>query len=208
MRQIRRDGKDPRLIHFDKHFQLAALRQKEEKADLPLKESALNLVFGEGNPNAQIFFLGEAPGRFEDLKGLPFVGQAGKVLDSLLVSIGLNRKDVFITSVLHYRPPRNRDPKPQEIAAFAPYIDKQITIINPKIIATLGRYSLDKFIPGGSIANLHGQPQQITWNQKPLTIIPIYHPAAALYRRNLLKTLAEDFKAIEKELKKTRPQKS
>src|SRR5690348_5841372 len=111
---------------------LQALRDKESLADLPLKETAHTLVFGEGSADANLLFLGEAPGKNEDVTGIPFNGAAGKVLDQLLESVGLDRKDVFITSVLHYRPPGNRDPKPAEIAAFQPYVDQQIHIIEPK----------------------------------------------------------------------------
>lgn len=178
---------------------LAELR-KEQQADLPLKDTAQNLVFGEGNPNAEVLFIGEAPGRQEDETGQPFIGQAGKFLTKLIESIGLRREDVYITSVLRYRPPKNRDPKPFEIAATQPFLDAQIKIINPKIIVTLGRYSLAKFLPQAKIAQVHGQPQKIDWQGLELIIIPMYHPAAVLYRRNLQSTLEEDFKVIGKEL--------
>lgn len=177
---------------------LQQLWDREEKADLPLKDTAHNLVFGDGSPNAKVLFLGEAPGKNEDLQGLPFIGQAGKVLDSLLEIAGLKRQDVFITSILHYRPPKNRDPKPAEIAAFKPYVDELIKIISPKIIVTLGRHSMNKFLPKAIIGQVHGTPQQITFNDKPITIFPMYHPAAVLYRRNLQKVLEEDFKKLGK----------
>ncbi len=181
--------------------QLEKLKKQElQDNSLPLKRTATNLVFGEGNSKAKIFFLGEAPGRQEDLTGQPFVGQAGKILNQLLESIGLDRNDVFITSVLHYRPPKNRDPKPSEILAFKPYLDKIIEIIKPKIIVTLGRHSLKEFLPNASIANVHGKPHQLTINGERLTLIPMYHPAVVLYRRNLQKVLEEDFKVIAKEL--------
>ena len=170
-------------------------------SSLPLKSTATNLVFGEGNPQAQVFFLGEAPGKQEDLTGKPFIGSAGKILTKLLESIALKREDVFITSVLHYRPPKNRDPKPFEIAAFQKYVDEQIKIIRPKIVVTLGRYSLKKFLPDAKIAEVHGKPHQLTFNKNQLTIIPMYHPAAVIYNRKLQKTLEEDFKKISKELK-------
>lgn len=178
---------------------LDELKEKEKNdPDLPLKQTAANLVFGHGNPNAKIIFLGEAPGKNEDEKALPFVGAAGKVLDQLLESINLKREDIFISSVVHYRPPKNRQPKPSEIAAFSKYVDQIIEIINPKIIATLGNFSLKKFLPDAKISEVHGKAAKIKFNGKDLTIIPLYHPAAVLYKRDLQKTLEEDFKEISK----------
>ncbi len=184
-----------------KEEQLKKLREEEvSDHSLPLKDTATNLVFGDGSANAKVIFLGEAPGRFEDLKGLPFIGAAGKILDLLLESINLKREDVFITSVLHYRPPNNRQPKPEEIKAFAKYLDQIIEIINPKVIATLGNFSLNKFLPEAKISKVHGVPQEIKWDNKSLTLLPLYHPAAAIYQRTLLETLKEDFQVIKKVL--------
>jgi uracil-DNA glycosylase len=180
---------------------LDTLKQKEQAADQHLKDTAKNLVFGEGSPDAKVFFLGEAPGRNEDEKGLPFVGSAGRILDKLIESIGLKREDVYITSVLRYRPPKNRDPKHSEILATQPFLDEQIKIIQPKIIATLGRYSLKKFLPEAKIADVHGKPQKIKWESLDLVIIPLYHPAAVIYNRKLQQTLEEDFRSIAQELK-------
>lgn len=180
-----------------KKDQLEKIKQAELKIDLPLKDTATHLVFGSGNPNAKIIFLGEAPGRFEDLSGLPFVGQAGKVLDNLLQEINLKREDVFISSVLHYRPPNNRDPKPEEILAFEPFVDQTIEIIQPKLIVTLGRFSLNKFLPNQKISQVHGQPHQIKWKNLNLTILPLYHPAAALRKGSLKQTLTSDFQQIK-----------
>lgn len=184
-------------MSVDKGLLLQKLKEKEE-ADptLPLKDSAHTLVFGEGNPDADILFLGEAPGKNEDLTGRPFCGQAGKVLDKLLESIKLNREDVFITSVLHYRPPDNRDPFPQEIESFSPYIDKEIEIIDPKVIITLGRFSLNKFLPDVKISQVHGKPQEIQWHGKKVIILPLYHPAAALRRGSIMEILKEDFAKV------------
>lgn len=169
---------------------------------LPFSKTATNLVIGDGNPNANIFFLGEAPGKFEDLKGLPFIGQAGKILDKLLASIQLKRADVFITSVLWYRPPKNRDPKLNEIDSFKPYLDQLIKVINPKIIVTLGRFSLNKFLPGAKISEVHGKAQKAKLNGREVTIIPTYHPAAALYKRSMLDLLLQDFQQIAQTLKR------
>lgn len=176
---------------------LNELREKERNdPNLPLKDTATNLVIGAGNPDAEIVFVGEAPGKNEDEKGLPFVGAAGKVLDQLLASIDLKREDIFITSVLHYRPPKNRQPKPAEIAAFSKYLDEIIKIIDPKIIATLGNFSLHKFLPRAKISEVHGKVEKINWHGKEIIVIPLYHPAAVLYRRDLLKTLERDFEII------------
>lgn len=171
-------------------------KQAAQDPNLSLKNTACNLVFGEGNPDAKIYFLGEAPGKFEDLTGRPFVGQAGKVLDKLLASINLKREGVFITSILWYRPPENRDPKPDEITSFEHYLNQQIAIIKPKVIVTLGRFSLNKFLPDEKISTVHGKTVHIRWKNQKITIIPMYHPAAALRRREIMQRLMKDFKII------------
>lgn len=184
---------------MDKQGLLDQLKLKEERdLNLPLRDPASNLVFGFGNPDAKIILIGEAPGRNEDEQGLPFVGAAGKILDQLLKSIHLNRDDIFISSVLHYRPPKNRQPKPSEIAAFSKYVDQIIEIIDPKIIATLGNFSLHKFLPKLKISEIHGAATEIEFQGKKRIIIPLYHPAAVLYKRDLLKTLEKDFQIIKK----------
>ena len=178
--------------------QLEELKQKVlNDPHLPFKETAQNLVFGAGSEDPKVLFIGEAPGKNEDLTGLPFVGSAGKVLSELMESIGLSRDDVYITSVIQYRPPKNRDPKPAEIALFEPYLNKQLNILNPKVIITLGRFSLSKFLPNAKIAEVHGKPQKIIWNNTEITIIPLYHPAAVIYRQSLKETLAQDFQIIK-----------
>jgi DNA polymerase len=153
-------------------------------------------VPGEGNPKAEIMLIGEGPGYNEDLQGRPFVGTAGKFLEELLSEIDLKRENVFIGNILKCRPPQNRDPQPQEIAACIPYLKKQINIIKPKLIVTLGRYSLQEFLPGKSISEVHGKVSQYN-NQ---VIFPMYHPAGALYRANLKQTIKEDMKKIPKAL--------
>jgi len=157
-----------------------------------LAKTAKHLVFGEGNPEAKIIFIGEAPGRNEDETGLPFVGAAGKFLDELLESIGLARKDVYITSILKYRPPKNRDPKPAEKAEFWPYLQAQLEVIQPQLIVTLGRHGLNCFLPKAVIGAVHGQPQ--AW--EGYTILSLYHPAAVLYNSKMRQTLFDDFKVI------------
>lgn len=168
--------------------------------NLPFSDTANNLVFGAGSDNPKVLFIGEAPGKNEDLQGLPFIGSAGKILSELIESIGLTRDEVYITSVLQYRPPKNRDPKPQEIELFKPYLDEQIEILDPKVIVTLGRFSLAKFLPNAKIAEVHGKPQKIELNGKEVVIIPMYHPAAIIYNQRLKSTLKDDFQVIKKYL--------
>lgn len=168
---------------------------------LPLREGATQLVFGEGNSDSEIYFLGEAPGYWEDQKGRPFVGLAGKLLDELIQSLGLKREDVYISNIVRFRPPENRDPTPEEITAFAPYVDKEIEIIGPKIIVTLGRFSMGKFLPDIKISQVHGQIKQVNWHGTEITVVPMYHPAAALRAREIMKQLKADFQVIPKALK-------
>ncbi len=185
--------------------QLEELKEKTAKANLPLKDTATNLVFGKGNPEAEILFIGEAPGKNEDLEGVPFVGAAGKLLDELLHGINLHLDDVYIANILKYRPPNNRDPKEDEIRAHTPYLVEQIKIIKPKIIATLGNFATKfvlaefnvdgmKQIPG--MTKLHGQLKKIHVNGQTFTIMPLYHPAATMYKRALRPVLEEDFKKM------------
>jgi len=171
------------------------LKMKADKT-LPLQEGATNLVFGAGDPAAEIMFIGEGPGYWEDQKGKPFVGNSGKFLDQLLHSIKLPRETVFITNVINYRPPENRDPLPEEMAAFQPYIDKMIDIIKPKIIVTLGRFSMAKFIPGVKISDVHGREKAIDWKGREIAIIPMYHPAAGLRNGEVKRRTIEDFNKI------------
>jgi DNA polymerase len=159
-----------------------------------LAKTATHLVFGEGNPDAAIVFIGEAPGKQEDLSGRPFIGAAGKFLSELLEGIGLKREDVYITSILKYRPPNNRDPRPAEKEAFMPSLLAQLKVINPKLIVTLGKHGTHCFLPELRISEAHGQPQQ--WGGR--TLLPLYHPAAALYNRGLRQTLIDDFAIIPK----------
>lgn len=163
-----------------------------------LAAGATQLVPGEGNPDAEIIFIGEAPGKEEDKQGRPFVGAAGKLLESMLKDIGLNRGDVFITNIVKYRPPNNRDPQPTEIAAFLPYLIRQIKAINPMLIVPLGRHALSVLLPELKISQCHGQPKQV----KGRCFLPLYHPAVALYDNSMKTTLAADFAIIPPLLKK------
>jgi DNA polymerase len=146
-------------------------------------------VPGEGPADAKIMFIGEAPGWNEDQQGRPFVGAAGKFLEELLAEAGLTRGNVFITNVVKSRPPGNRDPLPDEIAACAPFLDRQIEVIDPEVIVTLGRYSMARWFPGERISRIHGQPKKVGRR----LIVPMYHPAAALHQQALKKTILEDF---------------
>lgn len=180
--------------------------KREMVADksLPLRRGATQLVFGDGNPDAEIYFIGEAPGFHEDRLGLPFVGQAGKLLEATMQMIGLRRKDVYISNVVRFRPPENRDPEPEEIAAFQPYVDREIEIVDPQVVVTLGRFSMNKFLPGVKISQVHGKPQKIEWNGKQLYIIPMYHPAAALRARAVMEQFRGDFHIIPTVLKQAK----
>ena len=169
---------------------------------LPLRDTANNLVFGEGNPNANLYFLGEAPGRREDETGRPFVGLAGRILENMLESISLTRKDVYISSIVRYRPPKNRPPKPNEIKAFASSVVNEITTVSPKLVIPLGRFAMEKFLPNEKISHAHGKIYNVIWEGKKMTILPFYHPAAALRSTNVKNLLAEDFKKLPDLLKK------
>jgi len=176
-----------------------------------LKDCATNLVFGKGNPEADILFIGEAPGANEDLQGLPFVGAAGKKLDGLLHTIGLSSEDVYITNILKYRPPNNRNPTKEEIKRHTPYLIEQIKVIKPKVIATLGNFAtkfvlaefnIEKMKSIGGITLLHGEPKGISVQGLVFTVIPLYHPAATLYNRKLLPELEADFGKIKEIISK------
>lgn len=163
-----------------------------------LAEQAKNLVMGDGNPNADIVFIGEAPGKNEDEQGLPFVGAAGKFLNEMLAAADMDRSDVYITNIVKYRPPNNRDPSPEEKAEFWPYLAKQLQIVDPKAIVTLGRHSMEFFLPDAKISQIHGQAvrKKVTYADKTeheWLIVPLYHPAAALYNGGLRQTLIDDF---------------
>ena len=191
---------------MSKFEELHKLEEKMEKDDsLPLKKGATRLVFGVGNTAAKIICVGEGPGFNEDKQGEPFVGQAGKLLDKLLPLAGLERKEVFITNIVHHRPPENRDPLPEEISAYGKYLDEIIKIIDPQVIITLGRFSMAKFLPNVFISGVHGKKYEVPVNGKFITIVPMYHPAASLRNGNVLEQEKLDFinlKSILAELSK------
>jgi uracil-DNA glycosylase family 4 len=161
----------------------------------PLHRSARQAVPGEGSGESGIFFLGEAPGYNEDVQGRPFVGPAGQLLDELLAGIGLDRSKVFITNVVRHRPPENRDPLPDEVAACDVWLRRHLAVLAPKVIVTLGRHAMYKFFPNESISRIHGKVRR-TAGSGPLTIFPMYHPAAALHQPALRSALVADFAAL------------
>lgn len=188
-----------------KEQELIKLRQKMVRAKLPLKETALNIVFGAGSCDPKVFFIGEAPGANEDKQGLPFVGAAGKNLERLLQLSKLTREEVYITSIIKYRPPRNRQPTFAEIKAHTPYLTNQIRIIKPHLIVTLGNFAT-RFILSGlnidamatipGISQIHGTLQVVPFEQMKLAVLPVYHPAALIYNPSLKKSLEQDFHKI------------
>ncbi len=167
-----------------------------------LRDGAIQLVFADGNSESEVIFIGEAPGKNEDEQGIPFVGAAGKFLNELLKTVGLKRGDIYITNIVKYRPPNNRDPLPEEKKAFWPYLVRQIEVIKPKLVVTLGRHSMEYFLPNQKISEIHGQPKQIELGKVKLVLMPLYHPAAALYNGSLRQTLLDDFSKIPTLLQK------
>ena len=157
-----------------------------------LYQGAKQGVPGEGPANAEILLVGEGPGFYEDQQGRPFVGPSGKFLEELLGNIGLKREDVFIANVVKHRPPGNRDPEPDEIEACAGHLDRQIAALRPKVIVTLGRYSMARYFPGAKISAIHGQARQVDGR----TVVAMFHPAAALHQQSLRQTLIDDFKKL------------
>ena len=194
---------------MNKQAELDAIKQRilDDHVTPELAAQATQLVFGDGNPGAKIVFIGEAPGKNEDLQGKPFVGAAGKFLNEMLESIGMKREDIYITNIVKYRPPNNRDPLPEEKKEFLPYLQAQLEVIQPLVVVTLGRHSLSCFLPDLQISKIHGEPKRIRlkWRNGvtggeekgfPLVILPLFHPAAALYNGSMRATLLEDFARI------------
>ncbi len=168
-----------------------------------LKKTATQAVPGEGSASAAIMFIGEAPGKKEDAQGVPFIGAAGKFLAAMLATIELKRSDIYITNMVKYRPPDNRDPHPEEIVACEEWLHEQIKFIQPKVIVTLGRHAMEHFVPGQKISLVHGQTFERTLRGAgPQTFFVLYHPAAALYNGSLRTTLIEDFKKIPEVVEK------
>jgi DNA polymerase len=175
--------------------ELERLRREAEACEkCALSATRTRVVFGEGDPHSDLMFVGEAPGYHEDQQGRPFVGQAGKLLEQLLAGIGLTREQVYIANVLKSRPPNNRDPKPDEIEACQPYLLRQVELIAPRVVCTLGNFAT-KLLSGSptGITRVHGIPQRASIGARRLYLFPIFHPAAALYTPAMLDTLKQDF---------------
>jgi len=175
-----------------------------------LFKNCINIVVGKGNENANILFVGEAPGRNEDEQGLPFVGRAGKNLDNMLSKVGLSLEDVYIANILKCRPPENRDPLPEEIKAHTPWLIQQIKEIKPKVVCSLGNYATKFFLSNGDvdkmknqpgITSLHGGVKEMNFQGTKIRLIPLFHPAAIIYKRDLLPLWEKDMEIVKKEIK-------
>jgi uracil-DNA glycosylase len=179
---------------------LQKLNEKLEAsfADLPLVTTKEDIIPGEGLASAQIMMIGEAPGAKEAIERRPFIGRSGKLLRKIIAEVGLDLENIFISNIVKARPPENRDPTPKEIEAFKPFLDEEIAIINPKLIITLGRFSMNKFLPEVKISNVHGQLHKLNWDNQDRFILPMYHPAAALRNGKVKKSFIEDFTKVEK----------
>ncbi|MEI7689269.1 MAG: uracil-DNA glycosylase [Candidatus Nomurabacteria bacterium] len=187
-----------------KKIQLEKLNQHwQENCTCKLKKTASRAVFGDGNAESEIVFIGEAPGKKEDEGGKPFIGAAGKFLDEMLLKIGMKREDIYITNIVKYRPPNNRDPEQSEKEACNEWLINELKIISPKLIVFLGRHSMLRFFPTEKISEIHGKLliKNIPELEKKQAFLPLYHPAAALYNGGMRETLIKDFKKIPKILK-------
>ena len=194
----------------DKTERMARIAEAVEALDgSPLygfrQENDYRAVIGEGSLDARIMFIGEAPGEKEAQAGRPFVGAAGRILNDMLASVGLQREEVYITNVVKDRPPGNRDPRAEEIELYTPFLVEQIEIIQPRVIATLGRFAMDFVLgllgvpeQGGKIGELHGQPLRAEASYGPVTVVPLYHPAAMFYRRELREQMEQDFQVLKR----------
>jgi len=176
-------------------------RELEASVDqLPLGNTAEDIVHGEGSVDAEVMFIGEAPGYHEQIQRRPFVGRSGQLLRKTLIEVNLPPEKVFISNIIKARPPENRDPTEEEIEAYKPFLNREIEIISPGLIATLGRYSMQKFLPYVKISQVHGRLHKVEWNDKTIFVLPMYHPAAGLRSTNVKQSFIDDFKKIEKTL--------
>jgi len=188
---------------------LKEVEEETRKAELPLKAEAKNLVFGKGSADSEVLMVGEAPGRNEDEQGFPFVGAAGKNLDKLLMQVGLKMEDVYIANILKYRPPENRSPQPDEIKAHTVYLLKQIEVMKPKVICSLGNYATKFFLANGEvdkmdeqpgITSIHGKVREMDFLGLKIRLIPLFHPAAIIYNRKLIEHWNADMEIVKKEI--------
>lgn len=179
---------------------LGELKKKLEDSyqSLPLAQKKEDIVHGEGNSEAQVMCIGEAPGQQEALQRRPFVGRSGQLLRKTISEIGLPPEKVFISNIVKVRPPENRDPTPEEIEAFRPFLNQEIEIIQPQIIITLGRFSMAKFLPEVKVSQVHGRLHKVQWEGKNLFVLPMYHPAAALRSGKMMESFLTDFQKVPK----------
>jgi DNA polymerase len=193
---------------MDKSEELKKIHEKWFiNCECKLKKTATQPVPGDGNPESEIVFIGEAPGRDEDIQGRPFVGAAGKFLTEMLREIGQEREKIYITNIVKYRPPNNRDPLPEEKEACRGWLMEELNLINPKLIVFLGRHSMNDFFPSEKISRVHGKLLVRRFNRlKTKYFLPLYHPAAALYNGDMREVLIQDFKKIPKILEKIEKQ--
>jgi len=194
---------------MDKTQLLKEVEDNCRQADLFLKKDAKNLVFGKGSPNAQILFVGEAPGRKEDEQGMPFVGAAGKNLDKLLSEVGLSLENVYVANILKYRPPENRAPQTEEIKQHTPWLIEQIKTLQPRVVCSLGNYATKFFIAGGNvelmdkqqgITQVHGKVRIVEIAGIQIKLIPLFHPAAIIYNRKLIELWDKDMEVVKSEI--------
>ncbi len=179
---------------MDKAKELQKIKEDmENDKNLPLVSKPEDIIPGDGNPDAEIVFIGEAGGYHESIQRKPFVGNAGTLLNQLLKSINIKREKVYITNMVKTRPPNNKDPLPEELSAYARYLDRELEVIQPKVIVTLGRFSMAKFLPGARITGVHGKKFDVNWKGKEAVIVPMYHPAAALRNGEVMRQIREDF---------------
>ncbi len=195
----------------EKERQLEELKQRVIAARLPLHEGATNVVMGKGSAEAPILFVGESPGRNEDLQGMPFVGAAGKNLDKLLGTVGLSLQEVYVANILKYRPPENRDPNEEEIKTHTPYLLEQIRIIRPKVVCSLGNHATKFFLAGfkpegmetqPGITQVHGKPREMEFEGIRFILIPLFHPAAIIYNQRLIPLWEHDMEVVKEAIGK------
>ncbi|PIP57514.1 uracil-DNA glycosylase [Candidatus Woesebacteria bacterium CG22_combo_CG10-13_8_21_14_all_39_10] len=187
---------------MDKALELRKIKEDmENDRNLPLIAKPEDVIPGDGNADSEIVFIGEAGGYHESIQRKPFVGNAGMLLNRLLASIHLPRGSVYITNMVKTRPPENRDPLPEELEAYSRYLDRELEVIKPKVVVTLGRFSMAKFLPNARISGVHGKKFEVNWNGKNILVVPMYHPAAALRNGAVMEQIKNDFLKIPEYLK-------
>jgi len=187
---------------MDKALELRKIKEDmENDRNLPLIAKPEDVIPGDGNADSEIVFIGEAGGYHESIQRKPFVGNAGMLLNRLLASIHLPRGSVYITNMVKTRPPENRDPLPEELEAYSRYLDRELEVIKPKVVVTLGRFSMAKFLLNARISGVHGKKFEVNWNGKNILVVPMYHPAAALRNGAVMEQIKNDFLKIPEYLK-------